>query len=198
MVDSTVSLPRLEPRGNRSWVGALPTWRAEGSTCPSHALAENTLEPRTGRASLSESQVPGAGWCARARRQAMQRAGISLSPWASTGLKAPKTHPPKLQRELQAARAPQEAAAGAGPKERGGGAESGESEPRLHNCPSPPTSSLRTDHILLLCGQQRPGAGEGGRAWTNQWGEKGGARGNVLVAMGIQLLSPAPGSLDRE
>lgn len=116
---------------------------AEGPTCPSHALAENTLEPQAGRASLSKSQ--GLRWFspgqARARRQAMQRARVSLSIGFHRP-EGPQNSPlPNSERGPGSQGPGQEAAAEAGPKERGGEARRVESQ-------SPAISTARPPHFL--------------------------------------------------
>lgn len=158
------------PRGNRRWVKPC-SWMLREPPAHPQALAtpENTLESRACQARLPESQHLRQASKARARRQAVQRASVYLSVGLhrpESSLKTPNSSLP-TRREAQAGRAldgrrPQ------GLVQRGGEGRHGEQRVRtsLSALPVLPTSSLRTDHILLLCGQRWPGAGEGGRALT--------------------------------
>lgn len=197
MVDSIAPLPWVRTTWKQAVGGALPMWRLRNppalptlwqKTPWSHEL----VGPASPSLRVSDGCLQASK--ARARRQARAGGGPRvLSPWASAVLKTPKTHPSQTQREPQAARAlgrrqPQRLVQRRGEGRRG----KRRVRASLSALPVLSTSSLRTDHILLLCGQRRPGAGEGGRAWTNQWGEKGGARGNVLVARGSSAAQPCP------
>lgn len=69
----------------------------------------------------------------------------------------------------------------------------------LSALPVLPTSSLRTDHILLLCGQRRPGAGREAGLGLSEWGERRSQRECHSGQWGAAAARPCltPGGLGR-
>lgn len=144
LVDSVAPLPWIRTTWKQVVGGALPTWRQRDPPALP-ILWQKTPWSRdlVGPASLSLRVSDGCLQAskARARRQAMHRAGVSLS----IGFHRPEgpqnSSLPNSERGPGSQGPGQEAAAGAGPKERGGEAQRVESQ-------SPAISTARPPHFL--------------------------------------------------
>ena len=128
----------------------------------------------------------------------MQRARVSLSIDFHRPEGPQNSSLPNSERGPGSQGPGQEAAAVAGPKERGGEAESGESEPRYQHCPSSPLPLFeRITSCYCVDSEGQELGREAGLGPTS------GERKEEPEEMSwwpwvAQLPSPAPGGLDRE
>lgn len=164
--------------------GLVTQVKAEGPTCHPQAPAvhKNTMEPGACQAGFPECPD-----CLQAAKlepgvPVLQGAHVYLSRGLQRpecSLKIPNSFFPNPERGLNEAlgrRQPR------GLVQRGRGGVG--SQKCTISTAVLPTSSLRTDHILLLCGQRRPGAGEGGRARTRPAGRERRSRRECAVGSG--------------
>lgn len=168
------------------WAGSTLLPRGEGPTChPQAPAAQNNPGSKANPVNLLG-------------RQALQRAWlVCISPWAWPD--DPKRIPSEPRGRPRQSLG-EEAAAGAGPKGRGG-VESGESETRYQHCPSSPlplferiTSCYCVDRKGRELGRE---AGLGPSKWGEVGRERRSQRNRTVGSRELQQPSPEPGGLDR-